>query len=515
MLVLTLTFVPCCSQVSDDSEPKAPDTAGAAGAPTVPGDAAGSGARGVGDAGASASAGAGGDGSDAGAASSGHGDADTIIEPEAGGAGGASSADDPGGQAGDTGADRPLACSIDATATLSSAIPTVGILTFATDLESLQRAEVEFGLDTSYGLTAPVELEADAHRTLLLGMKSNHTYHYRVVLHTAHGVCTGDDATITTGPPPQGYWPVDVETTGAADRGFLVTGYYRTPGLAFILDSDGDMVWWYDVQQSNVISARMSYDGKYMWLGSDGLNATMVRRVSMDGLEDEDFSAQFQGENHELTVLPDETVVFDAYTQGPCDDIRERSPDGSVRTVVNAATAEGLTGDDLTPCHVNSVQYSPWDDSLIFSDLNHNNITKIRRDGTVVWVLGGPTNQFMGDGAVWTKQHGLHILGIDHFLFFNNGDGLSGSAAVEVQLDVEKRVATNVWSYLAYPPINNAIMGDVQLLDSGNRIVAYSTQGVLHQVNAQGELLQTMTWHAGFPYGYISFRRSLYGPPPR
>ena len=33
----------------------------------------------------------------------------------------------------------------------------------------------------------------------------------------------------------------------------------------------------------------------------------------MDGMTDENLSAQFTGANHQLTVLPDETVAFYAY----------------------------------------------------------------------------------------------------------------------------------------------------------------------------------------------------------
>jgi hypothetical protein len=58
-------------------------------------------------------------------------------------------------------------------------------------------------------------------------------------------------------------------------------------------------------------------------------------------------------------------------------------------------------------------------------------------------------------------------------------------------------------------------MGDVQRLPNGNTIVAYSTRGVLHEVAADGTLLQTLSWPLGGSFGYIEKRASLYGPPPK
>jgi hypothetical protein len=75
--------------------------------------------------------------------------------------------------------------------------------------------------------------------------------------------------------------------------------------------------------------------------------------------------------------------------------------------------------------------------------------------------------------------------------------------------------ATRVWTYAATPPINNDGLGDVQRLPNGNTVIAYSAQGVVHEVNANKELLQEITWPIGGAFGYIVKRESLYGPSPR
>jgi hypothetical protein len=59
------------------------------------------------------------------------------------------------------------------------------------------------------------------------------------------------------------------------------------------------------------------------------------------------------------------------------------------------------------------------------------------------------------------------------------------------------------------------VMGDIQRMPNGNTVVAYSTRGVIHEVNAQGMLLQSITAAGTGNFGYIEKRATLYGPPPR
>jgi hypothetical protein len=399
--------------------------------------------------------------------------------------------------------------------TISTKIPTVGIVTWATSLSGVTSAQIDFGLTTTYGMTAPVDLMAAGYRTLLLGMKAAKVYHYRITAAGTGGSCTSGDYTVMTGPKPNGV-PA-VMATPKTDKlfgGFLITGQYAQGNGAYILDADTEVVWGYSIG-SDVTSARMSYDGKYMWISNVNCcaqnGASKVHRVSMDGMTDENLSSQFVGQNHQLTVLPDETVAFYGYTGNGCDDVKERAPNGTVKTIVNAQKAEGTTGG----CHLNTIQYSRMDDALIFSDLNHNNYTKITRTGQTVWVLGGSTSQF-GTNLWSGGQHGLDILGVDRILIFNNGASSAGSIAIEWKLTLTgTKSAMRAWSYAANPAINVQIMGDVQRLPNGNTIVAYSTRGALHEVGADGALLQSLSWPLGATFGYIEKRASLYGPPPK
>ena len=419
----------------------------------------------------------------------------------------------------------------------SPKISTVGIVTWSTTLSSPTEAHINFGLDKSYGMTAPVDLAQANNRTLLLGMKPSKTYHFQISATNSGGTCTSGDNTIATGAPPNGMQNPTITTNDASALygGFLVTGQYSM-GLgsgapAFILDKDGTYVWWYTVAGSDATAVTMSYDGNYVWINSANVpsGTAHVHRVSMDGLIDEDHSSEFAGLSHQLTVLPDETVAFYTYGTNMCDDIKLRSPDGTVTTVVNAKAAHGGSG----PCHVNAIFYSSMDDTLVFSDLDNNCLTKITRTGATVWVLNGgvtagPVSKFSDGAIIWRGgEHGFHILGLDDFVIFNNnslrpagsstmwGDAAGnemGSYAIEVKLNLGALTATQTWSYQG-PGIDDDVLGDAQRLPNGNTMVDFATKGKIHEVDANGNLLQEIKTTTNF--GYIQKRATLYGPPPR
>ena len=418
---------------------------------------------------------------------------------------------------------------------MSTNIPTVGVVTFTVSgASSLDSAEIHFGPDTNYGLIAPVDVTTGSsnYKTPLLGMKGGKTYHFQVVGVSGNSQCASQDYTVTTGNCPNAIKRPTI-TTKASDKslldgGFLVMEGYKatTPDdYAYILDGDGDMVWCYKPSGfSDLTAAMMSYDGKYMWLAHGNVpqatGGAHAGRVTMDGTF-EDLSSQFTDLNHDIAILPDETVAFIAYSSSGCDDIKERSPSGTVKTIINSGKAFG----NSNSCHCNAIQYSKDDDTLIFSDDDHSAYVKVNRSGNIKWVLNGGTyNSFDksgGGGTGWTGNHNLHILGTDHLIIFNNGTSSStgsaggSSVARELTLNLTSMTSSLTWSYTANPPISNAVMGDVQRLSNGNTMIAYSLSGTIHEVDSKGTLLQQLSWGSGASVGYITKRKTLYGPPPR
>lgn len=467
-------------------------------------------------------------------ASVGCGGAHTGVDGRDGGADGVAAPREVDGNAVDgsavDGPEMASRCEFHVSAQPSPAIPTVGIVTWSTSLASPRSARIEFGLTEAYGRVAPVHLQPTEQRTLLLGMKPMRSYHFRIVASDEVGDCVSGDFVLATGALANGLPNITVMDKSDASPlfgGFFIAGQYLpipTGGMpAYIVDQDGELVWAY-LMSRDVTGVHMSYDGQFLWLNAANVPSSqgaVVHRVSMDGLVDDDLSQQFVGMNHQLTVLPDETVAFYAYGANGCEDIKEYSPrTRAVRTLVNAGVAQGRDGN----CHLTNIQYSPMDDTLVFSDLYSQAVTKIRRsDGTTVWIMGGVHSTIAG--VPWLgDQHSLHILGVDRLLLFNNntrtvtegppGTG-DGSIVMELALDPSSHSVAMVWSYKADPGVQNDVMGDVQRLPNGNTLVAFSTKGVVQEVDAAGVLLQEWTWPLGASLGYVEKRATLYGPPPR
>lgn len=407
----------------------------------------------------------------------------------------------------------------------SSVIGTVGIVEWSTSINPVSSAYIEFGLDTDYGYTAPADLNAANYRTLLLGMKPSKTYHYRIVVNG----CASDDHTIETGPRPTNLpdKTVSVEDSTLSAGGFIVTSTGMTDNYAYILDKDGDYVWWYSFnadaaggRMDGLSRAKMSADGKFMWAGSTnvGCGCGYLFKVAMDGLGEQETTAV--NRHHDFTVLPDNSVVYIEYTDNG-DRIVERGESGETRTVYNLS--EDFSGSTINWSHCNSIHYYPRDDSYTVSCLGLNNIIKIdRASGALVWNLQGDAG---GDfsGVTWDGQHGHQLLDNGNILFFSNGgasrdetDGSDGifdiesSEALELSLDLSSAAAFEIWSCKG--GAISLALGDVQRISNGNTLVTYSLAGKIHEVAPSKALIRSISVEG---IRYTNWRPTLYGEPYR
>jgi len=138
----------------------------------------------------------------------------------------------------------------------------------------------------------------------------------------------------------------------ARERGFIVTSYWRGTGSAvpFIIDADGEIVWWYQSGVDGIARARMSADGKNMWMiMADPMRGGPLERVTMDTLNGQAYSNTVG--SHDLTAVSGETMAYLDYGESDCDSIFEIDSSGNTVEVFESAdfvTARGcrnLTAD--------------------------------------------------------------------------------------------------------------------------------------------------------------------------
>ena len=418
----------------------------------------------------------------------------------------------------------PAICSFQIDATLSPAISTVGIVNWSTDLAGLSEARIEFTLNDAApsvlnrGGGGKIDISGTTHRALMLGLKAGRTYTYRIVATGAGGkVCTSPDRTLATCTAANIPTVTRTVASGAAPaRGFIVVtnGVQdfgmtrpRAPQLSYIIDADGDVVWWTDTafQTSRAI---MDSDGAYMWMVTPG--GGNCRRVGMDGMGAENV-AGLTNCHHDIAVLSDGTMALLVNTteMTRSSDLIERAADGTLKTVVRL---DSKIYKPTGSFHANSIRYHAADDSYTVGDRDARLIVKLTRQGKLLWQLGGDCT-----GAPAPKcasnvpggaTHGQQQVGSGNLLVFKNGTPaqIAEYALTETATSL---TATTAWSYQA-TGADSELLGDVQRLPNGNTLITFSTDGEIREVTPAGAVVQTI--NANY-FGYSNFRESLYGPP--
>lgn len=391
---------------------------------------------------------------------------------------------------------------------LSTAPTTVAIVTWTLDKPDLTEAHIDFGLDTTYGMTAPVDLTEVDNRTVLVGMKPARTYHFQIVATDGSQTYTSSDLTLTTGAPTTLIPPpiVTISEPDEVDAGFIIGSFWigvngQDSSTVFIIDTDGDVVWWYtdtaidgaSELNDGIGRARLSADSHDVWL-VDAQRPVPLRRVSLDTLDVQDYQAT--GGTHDICAVSGDTMAYLDTKATTCASIVEIDKSGTTKVVFDSTAVTG------SQCHGNAIRYSQKQDAYVFSDRD-TDVYVLDRAGTVAWKL---SDKVSGGHATWGGvQHGVQLLDASLLLFANEptgGGDWQDSQAMEFGLDgsvikrFTSRGATD-W------------MGDVQRLPSGNTLINYAS-GPVEEVDPDDNVVLEIDLGAA---GYTEFRQSLYGPP--
>jgi hypothetical protein len=471
-------------------------TGGTAGAAGATGTAGSAGAAGSAQAGRGGNAGGGGAG---GNASAGRGGSSAGSAGRGGSSAGGAAGSGSGGSSAGT---AMFTVQVQLASAMNAMAPgTIGIVTWTVDVSALTEAHIDFGLDTSYGMTAPVDLALTDHRTLLLGMKPAKMYHFRVVARDASATYTSNDYTVMTGPATTtvSISKFQVMNAAANKRGFIITSYWAGTGLTvpFILDADGEIVWWGRGGPSGGIArARMSHDGKNMWMTSASNTGQPIQRLSMDALDAQTYSSAVG--SHDLTAVSGATMAFLEYGESDCNSIYEIDPSGTKKEIFESTGVVPMSG-----CHGNALRYSLKEDQYTFSNVS-SDVYIVNRAGQVQWKLSAKVAS--GNTAWGGIQHGHHLLDASIIIFANNGGGTNMSAMIEYDLNGQqlKKFAPGDYS---------ANLGDVQRLPGGNTLVDFSNASVMKEIDAQGNVVLQINGASGTRFGYALWQETLYGPP--
>jgi hypothetical protein len=428
------------------------------------------------------------------------------------------------------------------TNTISSKMPTVGIVEWSTTLTNLARANIVYALNgasssvLNQGGTAPVDLAKSNHRTLLLGLKPSSDYTFHIEATDVHGaVCKSSDYALpTTGSfPASPTFPTGVPSISrtavnpsAQAKGFIVTSSGMTYGdFAIIIDADGTVVWFAD-GPTQCTRAHIDYEGTNMWmLAANEENSTgEMRFVSMDGQTTMNNIPGLSDAHHDFTVLPGKIAAL-SWANGAMDaesNLVEINSDGSgsATTVFKIGSnlyvgGPGALGAGPNSYHSNSILYHTTDDSFTIGDRDPSLYVKVSHAGAVKWQFGGSCSNAPAGAShcvpgSWQVNHGHHLLDNGTLLIFDN-ENSGPSHVLQFKLNTSGSMSATSIKDFTFDDIFCAFLGDVQRLPNGNTLITYSTASEVLEVDPSWNTVQTLT---GI-WGYADWRETLYGPPSR
>ena len=285
----------------------------------------------------------------------------------------------------DADADSDGDADFDVAVELSSAIETVAIVTWSRGSGGVDEATIDFGRtgeDWEYeALVDESDHNGGEYRTLLVGMKQNTEYRFRI---NADGRAS-DEYTVTTGHVPNNIPPpvIDVYNAGALAGGFIVTATWTFIGggtpVPYVMDADGDIVWTFGAESVvDITAARLSYDGKNMWMVPANRQGDIgaVFRVSMDGLDTETFDVI--GASQDIFPVEGETMAFIDFS-GNCCKLQEVTPGGSVFEVYDLSAA------GYNDCNCNAMRYSEGEGLYVVSEMGSEDYVVFDRFGNLEW----------------------------------------------------------------------------------------------------------------------------------
>jgi hypothetical protein len=198
--------------------------------------------------------------------------------------------------------------------------------------------------------------------------------------------------------------------------------------------------------------------------------------------------------------------------------IVEVATDGTQKTVwttwdcFDPAT---ITGDDLEQGwgFANALDYHPDEDAYYVSLRNFSSIMRIdRQRRTCDWVLGlgKPTFTFAAGSARFMHEHQFQVLGNHILVMDNDGAGGHTSRVLEYELDMNNRVAKQVWSYTANPAVYTFVLGEPLRFDDGSTFINWSAAGQMERLDASGTSIWKINTPAGYVFGFHTLADSPY-----
>ena len=332
-------------------------------------------------------------------------------------------------------------------------------------------------------------------------------------------------------------------------------GGKNKPSGPVIADNDGRIVWYHEVPRGLEATdfRTQTYKGEPVltwWQGTISKAGVGRGEYVVDNDEYQELlrvkaGHGLDGDLHEFQLTPRGTAYITAYREVPAD---LTSVGGPAKGYVYDSVVQeiDLDSDDvvfewhsldhvplteslqahhepalhatkkrpLDYFHVNSIKDAPNGDILV-SGRNTSALYLLRRDGSIVWRLGGKRSDFGPPAAVKFRfQHDAELHDDDTVSLFDNG----AIPRVEpftrplvLHLDQPKKQATLVKTFVHPSKISSPFEGDLQLLADGGALVGWGGVRKVTEFTPDAKV----RFELKLPYGdtYRAYRFPWHGRP--
>ncbi len=271
-----------------------------------------------------------------------------------------------------------------------------------------------------------------------------------------------------------------------------LNSYLQYQAWLYIIDRQGRVVWYYSDPSRNAASGfpRVARDGKYLIVEQSRVGPQ--GRLLKMSLDREYFEAMDLPIADAFDVTDDGSILYD---EGYSGELHELSADGEDRVLWHCGTEL-----DLRPnCYTNTVNYNPFEDSILMSFPDSGAVVEIDREsGEMIGYYGNqdgawdfapplenPPEQwgfgfqhFPNISPTGTLMVSSHMPGYEDF---EQTPTANQHAFLEFAIDRENQTLTELWRYTEGPEWPRA-RGMAMRLENGNTLANYGTGGVIREI---------------------------------
>ena len=335
---------------------------------------------------------------------------------------------------------------------------------------------------------------------------------------------------------PAGFSAMEVEILDEAmyEDGFFVGSNPRNPAQVYVLDREGNIVWWREGEGENLSTQMvLSPDKSFFTYNSFdrdfAVDNSQVIRVGLDGSELE--TIKTPNGHHAFAWLPNDVLAYLSI------DVRDTEEFGPV-------VGDTIMIDDGTgPVPL----YSTWDDPRIlleehrqwndgfypqgidWTHANYLSYSEERNSITISFATAEAVVEIdasTGEHLRSVGQDGTHsiepgLLGRPHAGYWTDEgtlmvfttplwDGGKSSIGIELDFDDQAMNAEVIWEYGYDLRYFTMVMGETTRLPNGNVLMNFGSKGIVEEVTPEGEPVWRIYTATGTFPGHWSFVKSLY-----